>query len=322
MMPRDRRQFLTHAGAALGAGSLGLASLSGCVPQVASAREPDLVWGRKGLSDGRLLKPRAMVISPEDELYVVDMTGRIQIYDVDGNYQRGWRTPIIKQGKPTGLGWGNDGGLLVADTHYFRVLFYSPEGVLDETRAIGGVHGDEPGQFHFVTDVAQNSQGHYFVGQYGQIDQIQEFGPDCSYIRRWGSQGSNPGEFSRPQSIIVDQDDLLWVADACNHRIQVFDVQSDTPKLDRMWGLPGPGPGQLQYPYGIVFDSDGTLLVAEYGNHRIQRFSPEGESLEMWGTPGAEAGSFMSPWALAVDSSRNLHVLDTLNHRLQRFSLT
>ena len=86
----------------------------GCVPRKEGEREPDLIWGRRGLSDGRLLKPRAVTISPTDELYIVDMTGRIQVFDGDGNFQRGWRTPAIKQGKPTGLGWSNDGNLLVA----------------------------------------------------------------------------------------------------------------------------------------------------------------------------------------------------------------
>lgn len=316
-----RRKFVARSMLRIG-GLAGLAScVTGCVPQIGSERLPEAVWGRRGLSDGRLMKPRAMIASPDDELYVVDMTGRIQVFSLDGEFQRGWRTPLIKQGKPTGMGWGNQGELLVADTHYFRVLIYSPNGQLDESRSIGGENGDLPGQFHFVTDVAQDSRGHFFVGQYGQVDQIQEFGAEGNFIRRWGSQGSRVGQFSRPQALHVDDQGLLWVADACNHRMQIFDVAGAEPKLVDCWGVAGANPGQLQYPYGIVFDSDGTLLISEYGNHRIQRFSRTGESLECWGTPGTEPGQFMSPWSLALDSKRNLHVLDTLNHRMQRFNL-
>ena len=230
---------------------------------------------------------------------------------------------MITQGKPTGLGFGNDGTLLVADTHYFRVLFYSTDGLLDESRTIGGEHGDAAGQFHFVTDVAQDQRGHFFVGQYGQVDRIQEFDPSGEFLRFWGSQGSRPGEFSRPQALLVDESGLLWVADACNHRLQVFDVRSKgEPELVAMWGQPGSEVGELQYPYGIDFDIDGTLLVAEFGNHRVQRFSRQGEPLEVWGEVGSQNGQFVSPWALAVDSQRNMHVLDTMNHRMQRFRLT
>ncbi|GIW98142.1 MAG: ring finger protein HAC1 [Pirellulaceae bacterium] len=305
-----------------GACGWALAATAGCVEHGGGGRVPDLVWGRRGLADGRLLKPRAIAISPGDELYIVDMTGRIQVFDTDGNFLRGWRTPEIKQGKPTGLAWSNDGDhLLVADTHYFRVLVYQPDGTLVEQKTIGGTHGDAPGEFHFVTDVTQDHRGHFFVGQYGQIDQIQEFAPDGQFLRRWGNQGSNPGDFSRPQSLIVDAHGWLWVADACNHRIQVFDPSQDPPVLVSLWGAPGAAAGQLQYPYGIEWDHDGTLLVIEYGNHRVQRFDREGRHLEMWGGPGTEPGQFRSPWALGLDSQRRLHVLDSMNHRVQRYAL-
>ncbi len=296
-----------------------LSATSGCVPQSHAKFQPDLVWGRRGFSEGRLLKPRAMAIDHLDQLYIVDMMGRIQVFDIDGNFVRGWRTPIITQGKPTGLALANDGSLLVADTHYFRMLVYSPTGELDERRTIGGENGDEPSQFHFVTDVAQAANGHLFIGQYGQIDRIQEFDPTGQFIRRWGSQGSAPEQFSRPQALLFDTQGLLWVADACNHRIQVFDVSSSTPRLERIWGECGSQPGQLNCPYGMDFDHEGNLLVAEFGNHRVQRFTRNGQSLETWGQAGAAPGLFNRPWALIADSKSNVHVLDTENHRVQRF---
>lgn len=264
-----------------------------------------------------------MTLDQHDELYIVDITGRIQVFDSEGSFKRGWRTPIIKQGKPTGLGIGTDGTLLVADTHYFRMLCYTREGTLLNQRTIGGVHGDGPGQFHFVTDVAQDRRGHYFIGQYGQVDRIQEFDPEGTFLRSWGNQGSAAGEFSRPQALTIDQHGFLWVADACNHRIQVFDVgDSKEPRLVDVWGVAGSAPGQLQYPYGIDFDIDGTLLIAEFGNHRVQRFSRTGEALEAIGKAGSDAGQFQSPWALAIDSRRRLFVLDTMNHRVQRYQLS
>ena len=65
----------------------------------------------------------------------------------------------------------------------------------------------------------------------------------------------------------MDRAGLLWIADACNHRIQVFDLSAKEPELVRIWGSPGLEPGCLQTPYGIEFDTDGTLLVRKYGNH-------------------------------------------------------
>ncbi|MCA9127461.1 MAG: hypothetical protein KDB22_10260 [Planctomycetales bacterium] len=317
----NRREFLVSSSAAVWAGTV-LAG-SGCTTRRSTDKIPDLIWGRRGFSEGRLQKPRAMAISDQDEVYLVDILGRIQVYTHEGEFLRGWRTPMIAQGKPTGLAIGQDGSLLVPDTHYYRVLFYSSDGVLDESRTIGGINGDGPGEFHFVTDVVQDARGHFLVGQYGQIDRIQEFSPSGEFIRMWGTQGSEFGEFSRPQSLIVDGSGLLWVADACNHRIQVFDVSGAElqPELVDCWGKPGSLSGQLQYPYGLIFDHDGTLLVVENGNHRVQRFDRSGRPLEMWGTVGKDPGQFLKPWALGLDSQRRLQVLDTQNHRVQRFDL-
>ena len=315
-----RRCFLKQLTTS-GLAALSGCALMGCVPQSSTSGLPDLVWGRLGISEGRFQKARAVAISPQDELYIVDKMGRIQVFDLDGNYRRGWNTPAIAQGKPTGLGWSNDGLLMVADTHYFRVLFYTPDGQLDASRTIGGQMGEAPGQFYFVTDVVQDQRGHIIVGQYGQIDRIQEFDPQGRFIRMWGSQGNQPGQFSRPQGLVIDPQGLLWVADACNHRIQVFDLMSEGPELVRLWGAPGKEPGQLHTPYGIVLDGDGSVLICEYGNHRIQRFSPFGESLGLWGGYGKQVGQLLHPWGIVLDSRRRLHVLDTENFRVQRFVL-
>jgi DNA-binding beta-propeller fold protein YncE len=296
-------------------------SQSGCVPQNEVGSVPDLMWGRMGTSEGRFQKARAVAISPKDELYIVDKMGRIQVFSIDGKYLRGWETPTIANGKPVGLGWSNDDLLMVADTHYFQVLFYTSTGELLADKAIGGEMGDAPGQFYFVTDIVQDKRGHYIVGQYGIDDRIQEFDPEGKFVRMFGSQGELPGQFSRPQGLELDSQGLLWVADSCNNRMQVFDMSSTEPKLVDVWGTAGTEPGQLQTPYGLVFDQDGTLLVCEWGNHRIQRFTRDGESLEIWGGYGKDAGQLQRPWGIVIDSKRQLHVLDSENYRVQRFQL-
>ncbi len=103
---------------------------------------------------------------------------------------------------------GSDGRLLVADTHYHRLLTYTPEGELQSDRTIGGQFGYEPGQFHFVTDVVEDRRGHILAGQYGELDQIQEFDAQGVYVRRWGKHGNEMESFDRPQSLIVDKENV------------------------------------------------------------------------------------------------------------------
>lgn len=311
---KSRRQFIAAA-AATAAGF----TATGCVPP--SDQSPvDFVWRRRGFGDGEVLKPRAITIDDRDRLYLADTTGRIARFDVDGNYQLHWRTPAAANGRPTGLGFDADRGrILVADTHYYRVLSYQSDGRFLESETIGGTAGSQPGQFAFVTDVASGGTGgDRFVGEYNAQDRIQRFDADGQWLAAWGATGDRPGEFVRPQSLMV-RGDLLYVADSCNHRIQRFDIRSQTPSLVDLWGQAGESSGQMFYPYGLDFLSDGNVVVVEYKNARVQLFTPEGKSLATWGGHGFQPGQLNLPWGVVVDSLDRVHVLDSENHRVQRF---
>lgn len=298
-----------------------LLAFMGCVPVGSNGGGQVHVWGKRGLGDGQFQKPRAITIGPDDNLYVIDMTARIQVFDLDGNFLRSWRTPAFKNGKPCGVSISNDNLLMVADTHYYRILFYSLDGVLDESRTIGGENGTGPGQFGFVTDVVQDSEGNYYVSEYGDYDRVQKFNSEGEFVYEWGGHGEAPGEFLRPQGLMIDDEGLLWVADASNHRIQIFDVSGDEPKLVRVWGEAGRDFGQLSYPYDLFFH-DGHVYVCEFGSHRIQKFTLDGEAVGAWGQAGRETGQMHQPWAMCVDQQARIHVLDTYNQRIQRFNIS
>ena len=293
-------------------------AVAGCSDDPPPSGQLESVWGRRGTTDGRLQKPRAMAVDQDDRLYIVDMSARIQVFNSDGQLVAGpWRTPAWENGKPTGLLVDRDGNLAVADTHYYRVLFYSPSGTLLTDRTIGGRAGQGPGEFGLVTDVVQDSQGFYYVAEYGDNDRIQKFTADGRYVLGWGGHGSGPGQFRRPQNMVIDTSDRIWVADACNHRIQVFD---GTGKLVKIWGTQGRAAGQLSYPYDLILHGD-HVYICEYGNNRIQKFTRDGRSLGCWGTSGRATGQLHNPWALVTNSQGEIFVLDTNNHRVQQIRL-
>jgi len=295
--------------------------VSGCLAPLPPSTEPELVWGRRGISDGLFEKPRAVAISPDQQLYIVDMTARIQVFDLDGTFIRSWQIPEFYRGRPSGLSFNNDGNLLVADTHYNRMLVYTTDGKRLDQQTIGGVEGSEPGQFGFVTEAVQDSRGNYYISEYGQHDRIQKFDPEGNFLFQWGGHGSEPGQFIRPQNMVIDSEDRIWVADACNHRIQVFDATGEQARLVTIWGEHGKEPGKLGYPYDLVLDGEGHLYVVEYSNHRVQKFDLKGNSLGCWGSSGKEEGQLASPWALILDANGRVHVIDSENHRVQRIRL-
>ncbi len=309
----DRRQF-----GRLAAGGLLAAAVGGCTSGPAADR-PEKVWGSIGAGKGQFSKPRAIAIDDQDQLYIVDMTARIQVFDVDGDYLRGWQMPEHSYGRPTGLTFDTiDGNLLVADTHYNRVLTYTPTGELLTNRTLGGLMGQGPGEFGLVADVVRDAAKNYYVSEYGEFDRVQKFTPDGKFMLQWGGHGTDPGQFMRPQHLELDADGLVWVADSCNHRIQVFD---ETGKLVKAWGTQGSEPGQMYYPYCIALDGKGHVYACEFGNHRVQKFTLDGQPIACWGSAGRKPGQLNTPWALVLDSRDRVHVLDSMNHRVQRFVL-
>ena len=289
----------------------------GCMPTTPG--EDAEVWGRKGLDDGRFIKPRAITIDDSDQLHIIDMTSRIQVFDRLGHLQKFWKPPECFNGKPCGISVLRDGRIAVPDTHYFRVLFYTPDGELLTDQTIGGKNGRGDGEFGFLTDVAEDSKGNLYVSEYGDFDRIQKFTPDGKFISAIGVHGTETGAFLRPQGILIDDKDQLWVADACNHRIQVFDTTTEPPTFKFTFGSFGKGIGQLNYPYNLLLDGQGFLYVCEFGNHRLQKFDLQGNSHGVWGGPGAEPGQLRQPWGMTLDSKGFFHVIDSYNHRVQRF---
>jgi DNA-binding beta-propeller fold protein YncE len=292
-----------------------LAPFAGC--DLEGGSTPDAVWGIHGTREGWLHKPRVAAFDAKDQLYIADLTDRIQAFDRDGKYLHGWRTPALNVDGPSGLTVDRYGRILVADTHFYRVLVYSPEGEI--LFQIGdGVQGTEKGRFGYCTDVVIDKAGNFYVSEYGEFDRIQVFTSEGKWLRQWGGHGTAPGEFLRPRAMAIDDQDHIYVADSCNHRIQVFDTQG---KLLNMWGSRGSKPGEMAFPYDICLGPDHMLYVVEMAGGRVQKFTLDGKPMGTWGEPGRGPGQLNNPFALAVDSQGAVSVIDSNNHRVQRFRL-
>lgn len=299
----SRRAFLATTALALGCGG--------------PSATPDLVWGRRGVSPGDLIRPRAIAITPDQHLYLIDFTARIQAYDADGKFLKiGWQTPDFRNGRPSGLGIALNGDVIVCDSHYYSVRICSPTG--EEKLKLGGNPGNAPGEFGYVSDVVQAKDGSYFVSEFGANERITHLDAAGKLLNVIGDRGGEPGQFNHVRALALAPDGSLFVADACNHRLQIFAADG---KLIRTIGSHGDAPGQFVFPYDLAFGPKGDLYVVEYGGHRVQKLTPGGVSLGIWGGPGRAPGKLSDPWALAVDARDRVHVVDTGNHRVQRIRM-
>jgi DNA-binding beta-propeller fold protein YncE len=275
-------------------------------------KEPRAIWLETGMGSGQVVYPRAIDHRPQDDSFVViDRLARVQRIDSAGKFIAAWRMPDHELGKPVGVTVGPDGNIYVPDTHYQRVIVYTPEGT--EVRR-WGKQGTGPGEFIFPTDVAFDARGRIFVSEYGDHDRIQVFDDSGNYLYEFGRFGQGDGEFSRPQSMAI-VGDLVYVTDACNHRLVVF--TTDGKWIKNIGGV-GTSAGQFRFPYGLHVDQNGKLIVCEFGNNRVQRIDPEtGKSLGIWGRAGRAPGELAYPWAVAVTREGDVAIVDAGNNRVQ-----
>ena len=260
------------------------------------------IIGGPGPTPGRFALPRAAARDTAGRIFTVDKSGRVQRFSAAGEVEKVWSTPAVEKGRPAGIACDPDGTVLVADTHYHRILRYSADG---ELRAEFGREGQGDGEFIYPTGLAVDADGTIFVSEFGGNDRVQVFSRDGRVRRAWGRYGEAPGEFKRPQGLCL-AGGRLYVADAANHRIQVFSADGS---YEREWA-------GVKYPYAVSVDVHGDVLVAEYGSHRISKFASDGRPLGSSGKAGSGPGELDTPWGV-VAAGPDVLVVDSGNHRLQ-----
>jgi DNA-binding beta-propeller fold protein YncE len=292
--------------------------LPGCQGSVDGAAE--LVWGSPGLQPGQFVRPRGLAVSHPplaEEVYVVDFAGRIQVFDLDGKYLRGWQTPSIINGRPGGISIAPDGNVLVPDSHYQRLLVYTPTGQIVR-EIVGTTEQGGLGPFGYISDVVQDREGNLFMAEFGDVNRVRQLSPAGLHLGAFGTAGDGPGQLARPRGLALGPRQEIVVADSCNHRLQIF---ARDGRLLRSIGRAGTGPGEFSYPYKVAVAPSGDIIVAEFGNHRVQRLTWDGKPLAQWGRVGRGPGCLAQPWGVAVDSRGRVYIADTENHRIQRVRL-
>jgi len=146
----------------------------------------------------------------------------------------------------------------------------------------------------------------------------QIIGPKLTF----GSKGEKNGQFKYPNGITTDSNGNIYVCDAHNHRIQIFDSKG---KFISTFGLEGNGNGNGLFkssfgcPSGITINSKGNIIVSDLHNYRIQMFDCEGNDISTIGSFGNGNGQFYYPEGVCVDLNDNIYVCDSIVNRIQIF---
>lgn len=198
--------------------------------------------------------------------------------------------------------------LWAADVRGHVVYRLEPDGNVLLTIGQRGVSGEGPDTFNGPTDVAVTPSGDIFVTDGQMNHRIVHFSRDGRFIKAWGTEGSEPGQFKVPHSIAIDSAGRLFVADRDNGRIQIFDQDG---RFLEQWT-------QFGAASGLFIASDDTLYVAAVGDKSglLIANAKNGRIDEFLRIPAKEASG---PHLVTVDSRGTVYVADLLANDLRKF---
>jgi DNA-binding beta-propeller fold protein YncE len=150
--------------------------------------------------------------------------------------------------------------------------------------------------------------------------------PNGTFVHRFGSQGSAPGQFQGGvQGILVPGNGRIYTTDISNCRLQIFDqataLQQARPRPISYMGSCGSGPNQMSGSRGIELSPNGsTAYVVETWNSRISIWDLTTKTSTTV-RPSCGGSGLNAPWGITWDpSERWLYIGDYGNNRIVRWS--
>ena len=174
---------------------------------------------------------------------------------------------------PYGIAFNNREEMIISEYLGHRLSILDTRG--QKIRTFGS-RGDSPHQMIGPAGIATDDSGNIYVSS---RHKLQKFTSTGELIKCVGRKGGKEGEFDDPRGLTL-RDNLVYVCDRNNNRIQVFDLDLN---FVRSIGSHGSGRGEFDAPSDVKFDTAGNMYVAEWGNKRVQVMDSSGRFIREFG---------------------------------------
>lgn len=179
--------------------------------------------------------------------------------------------------EPYDLDIDKNGTIYVGNFTTNSMRIFSHEGTL--INEIFGEEGDGPGEFRGLSGITiDNTRDYLYITDF-MNSRVQQFFLytnasgviSATHIANFGSYGRDPGQFSYPQGIAVDEESGdVYVSDMGNRRVQVFSTDGEF-----LMAFHRPGVQDWQI-LGLIVAPDRSIYVADALNNVIWVFDRQG----------------------------------------------
>ena len=241
-------------------------------PTPSPASATNAFTGGEGSGQGQFSRPRGIVADAKGNFYVADTgNARIQKFDAEGKFLASFGKPGTAEGEikePNGIALDETGNMYVTDASNHKLVKLDSKG-----ETIREWKGPDPG-FYGPRDIAFGSDKKFYIVDQGRT-RIVKFDPVTENFTSWGSPGIGEGQF-RESTGIAFGDNMIFVADNGNNRIQVFDLEGT---FIRQWEVEPWERYVWNFP-DIAYDqSSQRLYVSNSWKDEILVFDPQGNRI-------------------------------------------
>ena len=172
--------------------------------------------------------------------------------------------------------------------------------------------------FSMPSDAAVGRSGNLYVLD-GVHHRVVVYDAAGQFLFKFGSRGSDEGQFLFPLGITTAPDGKVYVADSGNHRFQVFTAEGEP--LGAV-SLPVAASGATPDPTDVSVDATRSrLYIADNDNHKLHVYNLSTNSFEKpWGSPGQGRRQFRFPFLTDISNQGYVLVVEPINTRIQVLS--